>query len=87
MPGNGSSDSVVHDLVIFRVHVHPVKVEPHRLLDLVREFPGHVLLVLVHVENLQIQFNKKGHALMTSHLSWDFHPQTLLRITFSKEPS
>jgi hypothetical protein len=55
MTGNSSSDSVIHDLIIFRVHEHPVEVEPHRPLDLVRELPGHVLLVLVHVKNLKIK--------------------------------
>ncbi len=54
MAWNCSSDSVVHDLKVFRVEIVRVEVEPSRLLDLVRQTSGRDLSKFVLVHNLQL---------------------------------
>ena len=49
MSRDGSADTVVHDLIVLRVEVVPVNVEPHGQLNLVRELASNFLLVFVQV--------------------------------------
>ena len=57
MAWNCSSDSVIHDLKVFRVEIVRVEVEPSRFLDLVRQTSGRDLSKFVLVHNLQIGEN------------------------------
>jgi hypothetical protein len=75
MAWNCSSDSVVHDLKVFRVEIVRVEVEASRLLDLVRQTSGRDLSKFVLVHNLQLEkiknVNSELHNVDGVWLDWE----------------
>ena len=64
MPGDGSTDAVVHRLVVLgRVHL-VVELEPHGCLDAVGHLPGHRLFVVAQVQDLKIRHCSMKYPLL-----------------------